>query len=206
MQVRRLPIPRAESFAGHKRAAWRDLTGVILALALSACSGTSAGAQNSADGHICNAAMCEDEAMIVAAVDAALDATEFCSAHPARVLSTLHPAPYTAFSDGVRGRPSRNGLPSSPATLRLEDLGILSARRFRQKVTIVDSLEVQGEAGTTPVCLVVASPPSFRDNGEMRVVVAVSQPSSGQSVQRFVFLRRDGARWVVSRNEIGYRS
>ena len=206
MLIRRLPNPLPESFARRERAVWRDLTAVVLAGALTACSGTAAGAQNIVDVQTCNAAMCEDEAMVVVAVDAALDATEFCRAQPTRVLSTLHPAPYTAFSDGVRGRAPRNGLPSSPATLRLEDLGILLARRFRHTVTIVDSLEVQGESRTAPGCLVVASPPSFRDNGEMRVVVAVSEVSSGQSEQRFVFLRRAGARWVVSRNEVGYRS
>ena len=206
MLVRRLTSPPFESFARHERAVWRNLAVLVLASAFSACSGTAAGAQNTTDLQTCNAAICEDEAMVVVAVDAALDATEFCRAHPTRVLSTLHPAPYTAFSDGVRGRAPRNGLPSSPATLRLEDLGILSARRFRHKVTIVDSLEVQGESRTAPACLVVSSPPSLRDNGEMRVVVAVSEVSSGQSVQRFLFLRRDGARWVVSRHEVGYRS
>jgi hypothetical protein len=178
----------------------------VIALALLSLSASVACAQGAAAAQTCNAAMCEDEAMVLVAVDAALDATEFCRNQPMRVLSTLHLAPYTSFSDAARGRLLRKGLPSSPATLRLEDLGILTPRRFRHSLTIVDSVDVQAGTATTAGCLVVASPPSLRDNDEMRVVVAVTDASQGHSVQRFVFLRREKTGWVVSRQEVGYRS
>lgn len=179
----------------------RLLVGAIVLL-----SASSACAQDSSDLRTCNAAACEDEAIIIVAVDAALNATEFCGDRPARLLSTLHPAPYTSFADAARGRPDRRGVPSSPATLRLEDLGILSARRFQHTVAIVDSLVILAESPAVAGCLVVASPPSSRGNNEMRVIIAVSDVSRGQSVQRFIFLRREGALWVVSRHEVGYRS
>lgn len=205
MRTRRLPMTPAENLWQLRQLLGRILTVSLIAFALSTY-GNKAGAQNVSDRQTCNAAICEDEAMVIAAVDAALERSDLCGAYPVRLLSTLHPAPYTAFADGVRGRGPRRGLPSSPATLRLEDIGILSARRFRHSVTIVDSVEVQREGRTEPVCLVVASPPTLRDHGEMRVIVAVSESKSGQSIQYFLFLRREGARWVVSRKEIGYRT
>lgn len=184
----------------------RRLLPVVLLTALSACSGTQVRAQVVANAQTCNAPNCEDEAIVVAAVDAAVDGTEFCGGRSVHLLATLHPAPYTAFSDGVRGRGLRRGLPSSPATLRLEDVGILSPRRFRQQLTIVDSAEVLRGSLADSGCLVVASPPTVRENGEMRVIVGVAELSGRQSIQHFVFLRREGSRWVVSRREVGYRS
>lgn len=178
----------------------------ILLTAFSACTGTQVSAQVGANAQTCNAANCEDEAIVVTAVDAALDGTEFCGGRSVHLLATLHPAPYTAFSDGVRGRDRRHGLPSSPATIRLEDIGILSPRRFRHQLTIVDSADVQRGSLAESGCLVVASPPTFRGNNEMRVLVGVSEQSGRQSIQHFVFLRREGARWAVSRREVGYRS
>jgi hypothetical protein len=179
---------------------------VILLTAFSACSGTQVSAQVATNAQTCNAANCEDEAIVVTAVDAAVDGTEFCGGRAVHLLSTLHPAPYTAFSDGVRGRGLRRGLPSSPATLRLEDVGILSPRRFRHQLTIVDSADVQRGSLEDSGCLVVASPPTVRENSEMRVIVGVSELSGRQSIQHFVFLRREGSRWIVSRREVGYRS
>lgn len=179
---------------------------VAFVTAFSACAGTQVSAQIVTNAQMCNAADCEDEAIVVTGVDAAVDGTEFCSGRAVHLLATLHPAPYTAFSDGVRGRGQRRGLPSSPATLRLEDLGILSPRRFRHQLTIVDSAEVQQGSLTDSGCLVVASPPTIRESGEMRVIVGVSELSGRQSIQHFVFLRREGARWTVSRREVGYRS
>ena len=181
---------------------------VLVSLALlgtMSCAATRASAQARGASAACNAAMCEDESAVIAAVEAALEATKFCENVPLFVLATLHPAPYTAFNDAVRARALRNGLPSSPATLRLEDIGIVSTRRFGLAVTIVDSLEViqrPAERG----CLVVASPPEARAGGETRVVVGITDFGRGQAVQRFIFLRRDGAYWKVSRHEVGYQS
>lgn len=179
---------------------------VVFLTAFSACSGTRVSAQVATNAQECNAAACEDEAILVSAVDAALDGTGFCGGRAVHLLSTLHPGPYTAFSDGVRDRGHRRGLPTSPATLRLEDVGILSPRRFRHQLTIVDSTDVQRGSLEDSGCLVVASPPTLRADSEMRVIVGVSELSGRNSIQHFVFLRREGSHWIVLRREVGYRS
>jgi hypothetical protein len=184
------------------RSSWRVLAPAIFCMRATA----ALGAQNVGTGKECAAASCEDQAIVISAIDAVLDTVAFCSMQPTRVLATLHPEPYTAFSDGVRGRISRYGLPSSPATLRLEDLAILSPRKFSHAVVIVDSQSVRRAAKDVRTCLVVASPPMFRDREEVRVIVAVSETQREISVQYFVFLRRNGTRWIVARREIGFQS
>ena len=205
MQPMRSRLPRSERSANRLRSPWGLLSFILALAAVSACR-TKASAQRFEPSERCNAAACEDQTMLLLAIDSAIEATDFCRAHPARVLSTVYAAPYTELGDGARGRAPRNGVPSSPASLRLEDLGILSARRFRHNLTIVDSSEVLGAPAATVGCLVVASPPSLRENGQMRVVVALSQQSTRQSVQLFLFIQRDGERWVVARSEVGLRT
>jgi hypothetical protein len=193
-----LTVPSVKSKANTTRA---------LLLSLSALLTTScAGAQAANAASFCNAAICEDEASLISAVDAALDATQLCETGPTYLLSTLYLAPYTAFSDGVRGRGDRRGIPSSPAILRLEDLGILNGRRFRHKVSIVDSAAVRTQMLSAGACLVVASPPLARFGAELRVVISITNVRSRHREQRFLYLRRESGDWIVTRNEIGYQT
>ncbi len=163
-------------------------------------------AQSAGSMFRCGAANCEEASIVVTAIDAALKASDFCAARPARVLASLYPAPYTEFGDGVRGRTERFGVPSSPSTLRLEDIGILKDGALGQSLTIVDTTRVLRDAGSVEGCLLVASPPSFRGADLARVIVAVSDAKNGRFIQRFVFLQRQGDSWIVVRQEIGYRS
>lgn len=200
----RLPlIDRSGSGWGRRG---RSFGTFLIAAVASACQTTKVSGQRLEPSERCNAAACEDQTMLLLAIDAAIEKADFCRERPTRVLSTLYSAPFTAAGDGARGRGPRNGVPSSPASLRLEDLGLLSARRFHHDVTIVDSAEVLDSARVSKGCLIVASPPTARANGEMRVVIAITEASTGELLQLFLFLRRDGERWVVTRSEVGFRT
>lgn len=155
----------------------------------------------------CAAAACEDGSALITALDALIRMTGECAATAPALLNTLHWAPSTVFTSYAHSRRTRVGLPSSPVAMRLADLiPPLALQRYWSRVRVVDEKEVIRSKGLGGTCLFVFSPPSWRGQELVRISVGIVRSSPWYASERFVYLRRDGARWLVVRIESGMES
>lgn len=155
----------------------------------------------------CRAALCADESALVTALDTLLRHESPCADATPFVLRTLHVAPFTHVGDAVMGRtPTRLGLPTSPAVLRMEDFGGNPFRRYWSAIRIVDSVAVRRGDVPANACLFVFSPVTWLGEDLVRVIVVESRERPAHIAQRFVFLAREAERWRVIRIETGMQS
>jgi hypothetical protein len=155
----------------------------------------------------CAAAMCEDGAALVAALDTLLRMTPSCGERPPAVLRTLHLAPYTEHGDVIRRKdPDPHGLPSSPAVGRIEDVVHSSLRNYWPAIRIVDASDVRRGVLAADVCLFVFSPVTWMGEDRVRIIVSEVREQPVHGAQRFVFPRRERNAWRVTRVETGMQS
>jgi hypothetical protein len=188
---------------------------LVTALALAAVSivgaarlvGQGVGARTPRQVPVCEAAVCDEGAALITALDTLSRNSSECQAGPPVVLRTLHSAPITHLGDVRAGRSGNQlNLPSSPVLSRMEDIGLMSFRRYWDQVRIVDSSEVRSGAVPPTSCLFIFSPLSWLGPDQGRIIVGELRPSIGYFAQRFIFLRRRPGGWRVARVETGLQS
>lgn len=182
-----------------------SVLGLGLALAIPATV-TAQPANSGRQVPACAAAVCEEEAAMVAALDSLLRHDRRCDASPPVLLRTLHLAPFTGFGDGIAGRQTRFGVPTSPAVARIDDAGGGMIRRYWDAIRIVSAADLEAAELPAGTCLVVFSPITWLGPDTVRFIVSQVTDQPRDIAQRFVFLERRGSRWAVSRLETGFQS
>jgi len=151
----------------------------------------------------CGAAVCQDAAIYVAALDSVqrqLAARgSHCAQLPPRVLGTLHLAPFRRLDGSL-----------SPAVLRASDVSLddLLSRKWRA-ASVADSADVVRDSSgrlRTGGCLYVLAPVVWLGPSQARVLLAEYPERINYGAEFFVFLRHDGFAWRVTSVEYGMQN
>lgn len=190
------------------RGSLRTWLAVVFLLAVSGAALPAQGSAQAGPMGIppCAAALCEEANALTVVLDTLWRGAPECGEAAPSVLETLHLAPFTAGSDALRGRASQIGIPSSPAVMRVDHLGLEPFRRYWSEVKVVTPQQVRRGAAGVRNCLFVFAPVAWLGPDSARVVVARSRQQPFHIVQQFVYLERRDNRWFVQKIEAGLQS
>lgn len=148
----------------------------------------------------CAAALCEEQAIYVTAIDTVLrdlEARGFSDVRPPRILRTIHLAPF------------RKGGSLSPAVDWLQDWDIGLLRRAWAGVTLADSATVVEPDGYTLKrggVMIILAPVTWMGYDVARVRLAAYTHRINYGEEHYIFLQYAGERWQVVRMESGWQN